>query len=179
MAGLHNIIKISVLSSIFAFLAACGSGDFNYGKVTSIIQSAPMHLDAEYVTLTDKQIECGIHEDLWDPPADAGGHSVARLKAAGRNLKFSDDVSLGDMKSPYVQVRGDFTLSVISVQSDREGPVQGSKLVDVRLGVPVSHTCFPDPLPMMGVHKGNFSQDDPPELLFKFNNGWTIEKIVH
>src|SRR5579885_758949 len=129
-------------------LAGCGSGDFNYGKVSGIIGGAPMRLDAEYVMLTTQQVDCGVQNDLWDPPAATGR---ATLKDKARELKFADDVSVGDMKLPYVQVRGEFTLVPIDIQSDREGPEQGSKLVDVKLGVPINHTCFPQPLPMMGV----------------------------
>ena len=163
----------------FALLAGCGSGDFNYGKVTGIIGGAPLQIDAEYVMLTPQLLDCGAQNDLWDPPQDAGGRTVARLTDKGRNLKFADDVSVGDMKLPYVQVRGEFTLVPIDVLSDRDGPEQQSKLVDVKLGVPISHSCFPQPLPLMGVRKGNFSQDHPPVLLFKFNNGWYLDKIVH
>jgi hypothetical protein len=32
---------------------------------------------------------------------------------------------------------------------------------------------------MMGVRKGNFTQDYPPVLFFRYNNGWYIDKIVH
>ncbi len=138
-----------------------------------------MHLDAEYVILSPNQVDCGVQNDLWDAPFDAGGRHTARLKDKGRELKFADDVSIGDMKEPYVQVRGDFTLVPLDIQSDREGPEKESKIVDVKLGVPINHSCFSQPLPMMGVRKGNFTQNYPPQLLFKYNNGWYIDKLVH
>jgi hypothetical protein len=162
----------------FIGLAGCGSGDFNYGKVGNLISGSPMHLDAEYVILSMGQVDCGVQNDLWDAPFDTG-RRTARLKDKGRELKFADDVSVSDMKQPYVQIRGDFNLATIDVQSDREGPEKESKLVDVKIGVPINHSCFPQPLIMMGVRKGNFTQDYVPQLLFKYNNGWYIDRIVH
>jgi hypothetical protein len=47
------------------------------------------------------------------------------------------------------------------------------------MGIIVPHACFPDPLPLMGVRKGNFAQDVSPVLLFRYNNAWTLEGIVH
>jgi hypothetical protein len=172
-------LKLLALGCALALLGACNSGDFNYGKVGNLIQGNPMHLDAEYVMLSPQQVDCGVQNDLWDMPSDSGGRSTARLKDKGRDLKFADDVSIGDMKSAYVQVRGDFTLAAIDVQSDRPGPEPESKFVDVKLGVPINHSCFPQPLIMMGVRKGNFTQEYAPELLFKYNNGWYIDRIVH
>src|SRR5579883_564935 len=145
---------LSGLTAALCVLTACGPGDFNYGKVGNLIQANPIRLDAEYVMLSPQQFQCGISEDLWDPPSDAGGHTVARLTQKGRDLKFADDVSVGDMKQPYVQVRGEFSLSTLDVRSDREGPDKDSKLVDVMIGVPITHSCFQQPLPMLGVHKG-------------------------
>ena len=163
------------------FLAACGPNDFNYGKVHSIIESTPLHLDAEYVMLTSSQVECGVESDLWDAPMETGqrGHQVARLKQAGRDLKFSDDVSIGDMNRPYVQIRGDVNLAANDITSDREGSEPQTRLVIAKVGIPVQHKCFGDPLPLMGVKKGDFKQDVFPVLFFRYNNGWTMERIVH
>jgi|SRR5581483_6473507 len=171
--------KLSCLAITIGALTACGPGDFNYGKAGNLIQGAPMRLDAEYVMLSPQQFQCGITEDLWDTPSDVGGHSAARLTQKGRDLKFADDVSVGDMRQPYVQVRGEFTLAAMDVKSDREGPEKDSKLVDVVLGVPINHSCFTQPLPMMGVRKGNFTQDYPPVVLFRYNNGWYLDRIMH
>lgn len=174
-------LKNFVLTSFVAFLAACGANDFNYGKVGNIIAGTPLRLDAEYVMLTPQQVDCGIENDLWDPPVDAGQreHRVARLKQAGRDLGFADDVSIGDMGKPYAQVRGDFNLSVLDISSDKNGPEPDTRLVVSRVAVPIRHMCFGDPLPLMGIRKGNFTQDVPPVLLFRFNNSWTLERIVH
>lgn len=178
MTALKSFIMIC-LTAALGIMTGCGPGDFNYGKVGNLIQGAPMRLDAEYVILSPQQLQCGIQADLWDPPADAGGHSVARLTQKGRDLKFADDVSIGDMKQPYVQVRGEFSLVALDVQSDHDGSEPQSKLVEVKIGVPVANSCFPQPLPMMGVRKGNFTQDYPPVVQFKYNNGWYLDRIVH
>jgi hypothetical protein len=88
-------------------------------------------------------------------------------------------VSIGDMGRPYVQVRGDFNLAAPDILSDKDGPEPNTRLVFARLSVPIPHSCFSDPLPMLGVRKGNFSEDVPPVVLFRFNNAWTVDRIVH
>jgi hypothetical protein len=174
-----NLCKLLIICSGLVALTGCGGGDFNYGKAGNLIQGAPMRIDAEYVILNNQQVDCGVQNDLWDQPSDVGGHHAARLMEKGRALNFADDVLIGEMRNPYVQIRGDFTLVAVDVQSDRDGPQKDSKLVDVKLGVPINHSCFPQPLLMMGVRKGTFTQDHPPIVLFRNNNGWYIDKIVH
>jgi hypothetical protein len=163
--------------------AGCGEGDFNWGKVQHIIEGNPFHIDAEYVMLDQGLVDCGVQEDLWDQPPPMKGvpgeHVVARLTDKGRALKFSDDVQIGDMRQPYVQIRGDFNLLALDIKSDRNGPDPNSKLVEVRLGVKIDHTCFPNPLLVMGVRKGNFTQDYNPVLLFRYDNAWQLDRIMH
>jgi hypothetical protein len=178
------ISTVIVLAAALAlFCAGCGQGDFNYGKVGHLVEGAPIHLDAEYVILNQGQVDCGVQEDLWDQPPPMKGipgeHAVARLTDKGRALKFSDDVTLGEMRQPFAQVRGDFNLQAIDIQSDRDGPDPGTKLVNIQIGVKIDHTCFPNPVLMMGVRKGNFTQDQVPVLKFRFDNGWEFEKFVH
>lgn len=169
-----------LIASATIFLTGCGSsGDFNYGKVKSIIEASPVRLDAEYVMLSQGEVDCGVQNDLWDAPSDAGGHTVARLSQKGRDLKFGDDVDLSDLPRPYVQIRGDFSLAVAEITADKDSPETGSKLVEAKVGVPFQHSCFPNPLPLMGVKKGNFRQDVSPVVLFRFNNGWYLDKFVH
>jgi hypothetical protein len=179
---LRKLLKNKYLiASCAVLLASCGEGDFNYGKVGNIIKATPVNLDGEYVTLTSGQIDCGADNDLWDPPFDTGSrdHKIARLKQAGRDLKFGDDVSIGDKSQPYVQIRGTFTLVPIDISSDKDGPDANTRLVSVKLGVPISHKCFPDPLFLMGVRKGNFVPDTYPQLLFHYDNGWTLDRVYH
>jgi hypothetical protein len=39
--------------------------------------------------------------------------------------------------------------------------------------------CFPNPLPIMGLRKGQFTEDYLPVLQFRYDNGWQLEKFVH
>lgn len=186
-----NAMQTLGLSTIAAVCAAglaltcagCGEGDFNWGKVQHIIESNPVHIDAEYVMLSSDILECGVQEDLWDPPPPLKGlpgeHAFARLTDKARSLKFSDDVSIGDMRQPYAQVRGDFNLLSLDIKGDRDGPEKDTRLVEVKLGIKIDHTCFPNPLWVMGVHKGNFTQDYVPVLLFRYDNGWQLDRIMH
>lgn len=165
----------------FAVLSTgCGPSDFNYGKVKNIIEGSPIKIDAEYVMLTQDQMTCGVQEELWDPPVASSGHrSIARLTQKGRDLKFSDDVSIGELRNPFVQIRGDFNLIVAEITSDRDGPQPNTRLVETKIGVAFPNTCFPQPLPIMGVRKGNFTQDYSPILFFRYNNGWQVESLQH
>ncbi len=170
-----------IIAGFGIFLASCGKDDFNYGKVHNIMEGTPISLDGEYVVLSPQSVDCGVEYDLWDAPYDTGtkDHKIARLKSAGRDLKFGDDVYIGDMSRPYVQIRGEFNLNVIDITSDKDGPEPDTRLVTAKVGVTIPHKCFPGPLILEGVHHGNFVQDESPVFLFRFNNGWTMERIVH
>jgi len=173
------LIKKMVMFGIGLALAGCGAGDFNYGKVRNLIEGTPMHLDAEYVVLNSQQFQCGVENDLWDAAAGNGERRFAHLTQKARDLKFSDDVSVGDMNRPYAQIRGDFRLAVAEITNDKEGPEQNTRLVQTKVGVVIPHSCFPDPLPIMGVKKGNFTQDSSPVISFHYDNGWQIDRFVH
>ena len=79
-----------------AGLVLLGCNDFNDGKTRSIIESNPVRLDAEQVTLTQQQVDCGVKADLWDSPVQTNDRSVARLTDKGRALKFYEDVQKED-----------------------------------------------------------------------------------
>ena len=147
--------------------------------------AGPIHLDAEQVSLTMGQVECGAQYDLWEPPPaniTAGAQVTARLLQAGRDLHFGDDVVVAEpgYRSPYVQVRGDFTLQLpVDNMSVHEDGSDG-RLVDGKLMVVIPQQCFNDPLPVLGVRKGRFSQDVQPVMQFRLDNdGWHFEKLVH
>lgn len=171
-----------ILASV-VMLQGCGANDFNYGKVRNIIEGTPLRLDAEYVMLKQSEYDCGVAEDLWEAPAQfanlPGQTATARVTAKGQALKFSDDVLIGDKRYPYVQIRGDFSLYVNEITSTKSGGDEFTQIVESKIGAIVNHSCFPNPLPIMGVRKGQFTQDYAPILLFKYNNGWAIDKIVH
>jgi hypothetical protein len=151
-----------------------------------MIADHPIHLDAEQVMLTGQQVACGIQEDLWQqPPPNEGDRAVtqtvARLLPAGRALNFDDDVIIGEAGyvRPYVQVRGDFPTTLGDGPDVRE-PEQDVRMVTGKLMISIPHMCFPDPLPVMGVRKGKFSEDTLPTMRFELrNDGWHYDKLVH
>jgi hypothetical protein len=174
--GLVAVVVFSVA------LLGCGSKeDFDGGRAKEVLESTPISLEGEQVTLTSPQVDCGAQEDLWERPTQfSPERSTARLDQKGRDLKFNDDVVMEPNRQPYVQVRGAVSLQVDEVSNIRDGEESGTKLVDVKAGVKIQNTCFPNPLPIMGVKKGNFQPGTPVSFLFRLgNDGWHVEKLVH
>jgi hypothetical protein len=181
-----EILRLSACVSVLGLaLGACGcvQKEFPPEKAQSMMAVAPIHLDAEQVSLTLGQVECGAQYDLWDPPPAnilPNTRASARLLQAGRDLHFDDDVVVSEpgFRSPYVQVRGDFMLQLIDPTVREDGP--DGRLVDGKLVVLIQHQCFMDPLPIMGVRKGRFSQDVQPVMQFNLDSdGWHFVKLVH
>jgi hypothetical protein len=147
-------------------------------SVKELLESAPLKLSGEQVTLTQAQVDCGVQNELWNPPSG----NMAQLTQKGRDLKFSDDVRMADadINVPYIQVTGSFPAAVYDVSKlrDTDG---GMKLVDVKMGIVITHECFPKPLPMMGVKKGKFSPGAP--VVFQLTGGgkemFALDKLVH
>jgi hypothetical protein len=175
----------SLLAAAVGFsFAFCGCGnkeDFDGGKAKDLLESAPINLEGEQVTLTSMQFDCGVQEDLWEHPTQfSPERSTARLDPKGRDLKFNDDVVMEPNRQPYIQVRGAMSLQVDDVSNLRDGPENGTKLADIKGGVKIQHTCFSSPLPIMGVKKGNFQADTPATFQFRLrDDGWHAEKMVH
>ena len=181
ISKLTSRILYSLVVVLSFSLDGCLS-DFNDGRTHNIIEANPVRLDAEQVMLTVSQVDCGVQNELWEAPHQLNeGTARASLLAAGRALKFDDDVSVAEpgYRQPYVQIRGEFPLGVIEILNSRDGPEKETKLVDVRVGPKIDHPCFPGPLPMLGLRKGRFSEDYPPVILFRLDNGWQLEKFVH
>lgn len=165
------------LAIVALVLAGCGSPDFGPDSVKGILEGAPVSFPGEQVTLTQSQVDCGVKEDLWDPP----DNHVARLTQKGRDLKFSDDVRLNDpdVSTPYVQINGAFPVQVADGVKLRDGN-KGTKLAEVKIGVVITDDCFTAPLPVMGVKKGKFSPDAPVVFQFKgAGKEWSLDKLVH
>jgi hypothetical protein len=162
-------------------IVLAGCGDFNDGKTRNLIEAKPVRLDAEQVILKEQEVACGVENDLWETPSPAGSRSTARLTQKARDLKFDDDVSVKEAgyHSPYVQVRGMFPLSVIEIANTKDGPENDTKIVETRIGIKIDHSCFPDPLPIMGLRKGQFTEDYLPVLQFRYDGRWQLEKFVH
>jgi len=127
---------------------------------------------------------------LWDAPSSIGGAAgaiggggrfVSRLQQKGRDLNFTDDVTSGDpdFGSPYTQVRGKFPLQLLQVVAIQDGDDKNTKIVQARVGIKVTHTCFDSPLPIMGIRKGKYSDDLPVTLQFDLDdNGWHLTKLT-
>jgi hypothetical protein len=160
----------------------CAQKEFPPEKAQAIMAAVPIHLDAEQVTLTGSQLDCGVQNDLWEMPSPlVQERSVSRILAAGKALHFDDDVVVAEpgYHQPYVQIRGDFMLQLGDIPNIKDDGPDG-KLVEGRLAVIIPNTCFSDPLPILGVRKGRFSQDVNPVMDFRLlNDGWHFNKLVH
>jgi hypothetical protein len=161
---------------------SCVQKEFQVEKAQNILAAMPVHLDAEQVSLSFQQLDCGAKNDLWDPPGPMQQQrSVARLLPGGKELHFDDDVVVSEpgYPQPYVQIRGDFTLQLADSPNIRDEGADG-RLVDGKLMAVIPNACFPDPVPLLGVHKGKFSQDTNPVMEFRLlNDGWHFIKLVH
>jgi hypothetical protein len=160
----------------------CVQTEFQEQKAQNIIAAVPVHLDAEQVSLSFQQVQCGAQNDLWEQPGQVRQeHAAARLLAAGKELHFDDDVVVAEpgYSQPYVQVRGDFKLQLAGGPSIRDDGSDG-RIVEGKLGVIIPNSCFPDALPLMGVRKGKFSPDALPVMEFRLlNDGWHFDKLIH
>jgi hypothetical protein len=183
--GILRHSALVVVSCLGLASTGCVQKEFPPEKAQGILASAPIHLDAEQVSLTMSQVECGVQNDLWEPPPSnlaTISHATARLLQAGRDLHFDDDVVLVDpgFRSPYVQVRGDFMVQIpVDNMNVHEDGADG-RLVEGKLMVVVPNGCFSDLLPVLGVRKGRFSQEAFPVIQFHLDNdGWHFVKLVH
>ncbi len=169
-----------MLAVCVCVLSACGSKDFNEQVAGVGVTSQPIKLESEQVMLTEAQVDCGVKNDLWEAPVVNGNSKTSRLLSKGRDLKFSDDViAMEGGNRSYAQVRGDFQVEVTPPFDIKEdGP--DARLVSVKLGVIVPHSCFASALPVMGVRKGQFVADALPVLRYTHEGtNWPFEKLVH
>jgi hypothetical protein len=159
-------------------LTSCGGDEFGEAWVSQLVNEGVKQVDAEQVTLNQVQIDCGVKEDLWTLESRGTDRSVARLLPSARNIGFADDIQIGELRLPYTMVHGKFTLRVEKVVNIHDQD-PATKIAEVRVGVVINHSCFPDALPMMGVHKGQFDLDTPARVQFASNGGWTYDRILH
>jgi len=155
---------------------------FDEGVVKTVLESNPVNLDGEQVTITPIQLDCGVQSELWEAPSQVSqDRSTARLTSNGRELNFGDDPAIEpNFHQPYAQVRGAFLLEIGEVSGIREGETDGTMLADAKAGIKLQHACFPNSLPIMGVKHGVFREDTPVSFLFrKSEDGWHLEKVVH
>jgi hypothetical protein len=180
-----SIMKFRISMAVVAVLsiasAGCAVKEFNDDKATNIVEGKPLLLEGEQVSLTQPQVDCGVRSELWEAPVETSpGHSSARLTQQGRDLKFNDDVLTDpSFRKPYVQVKGEFQLQVISLVGTKDAPDE-KKIGEFKVGVKITHACFSGPLPMMGVKKGVFSEDQPVAFRFRLvDAGWEMDQLLH
>ena len=125
-----GVLAGTVLAVLCTVCIGCG-GEFDETKIHNAAEHAPFHLDSEEASLTQQELDCGVDKDLWEPPIQVSDRSVARLNQSGRDLGFSDDVSIGEpgYQNPYAQVRGDFNVRVTAITDTKDGPGQDFKTV--------------------------------------------------
>jgi hypothetical protein len=174
-----NSLRLSAVVGLAVITVSCGNN--NGFDAKSILEAAPVSLQGEQLTLSMSDVECGAQADLWESPSQVSQErSTARLSSKGRALNFSDDVTMELNSRPYIQVSGAFPLQVIEVKEIAEGSENNTKLVTARVGVKIQHACFQNPLPVMGVKRGNFQHDTAASFLLRLTKEtWKVEKIVH
>lgn len=177
-------IQLSVTGCMAILLAGCVMAppdDATNAKLA--IEAQPIRLEAEQVALTQKQVDCGAREDLWEPPAQGSeSRQSAKLMSGGRSLQFDDDVSVAEAgySQPYVQVRGEFPVVVGEVVNIKNGRDANTRIAQVKAGVTVSHGCFGRPLPLMGVRNGKFLLEVNPTVELRVEGEtWKFERVVH
>jgi hypothetical protein len=158
--------------------AGCGNKDFDENGAIGLAKVKAIKLDGEQVVLNERQIICGVQNDLWEEPGD---RKSAPILAKGRELNFYGDVVVNDgALGSYTQVRGEFTIEPLP-HLDIKEPKDGVKLVSGRAGVDIMQSCFAgSPLPLMGVRKGQFSPQAPVQIQYLFNGkDWEIDSVLH
>ncbi len=170
-----------VLTALCFVCAGC-TGTTDEDRMHTAIELAPVHLDSDQVTLTMQQVSCGVDRDLWEAPEKGSGRSIARLNKAGRDLGFTDDVSIDDHSytMPYTQIRGDFLLVYAGMVDVKDGPERGLKTAQVRIRAKIPNDCFMGGLPVMGIQKGQFKEDAPVAIVFTpGDDEWHLERMTH
>src|ERR1051326_3501381 len=166
-----RITSVLLLGGVLVVsMASVGCASDPNDNTRSMIEATPVNVEAEQVVLAPGEVDCGVRAELWDAPsAQNQGGAICKLLPAGKALHFDDDVVYSDpaYRSPYVQVRGTFPLGVLEITSTKDGPEKNTKLVELKVGIKVNNPCFPNPLPIMGVRKSQFTQDFPPLMLFR------------
>jgi hypothetical protein len=178
---IRNWGRLLLAVALFVFCSACGPKDFDEGLAGAILQEKPMKLDGEQLILTDGQVSCGAENDLWESPSRAGDRTTARLLDKGRALGFYDDVVVreGGSQISYSQVRGELPLE-FNPPSEIHDAAAGVKIVTVKVGARINHSCFPSALPIMGVRKGQFNSEAAPTLRYvQEGPDWKFDRIVH
>ena len=178
----HRWLFGAVLGLYLATVACGNKDDLDGEGVKGILEASAVNLDGEQVTITQVQLDCGVQSELWEAPSQVSqDRTTARLTSKGRELNFGDDPAIEpNYRQPHAQVRGPFSLEVAEVSDIRKGDADDTKLVTAKAAVKIPHTCFANPLPILGVKHGDFKEDAPVSFQFrKTDTGWRFDKVVH
>jgi hypothetical protein len=162
------------------WLGGCSKATFDAGTVRNA-GGQTVELQSEQVSIQDSALNCAIEKGLFEVPYDAGSRMIARLTEKGRNLGFSDDVSIGEQgySQPYTQVRGTFKIEfgqVVKISDVQDG----IKPVQAVAGVKIPHECFPSGLTVMGINGGTIAENIAPAFEFdRYDNDWHVMSILH
>lgn len=174
------LFQVGVVVAAGMLLAGCESGVFDDQAAQALIESSKLALSGEQVLLTPEQVLCGEKKGLWLIDQTDGGNALGRLEAPARELLFGDDVRMGDHKftNPYIQLRGDFDVKIQKfIKLTEENAYV--KVVEAKLGVIVKHECFPQPLALLGIDRGDFSEEAAPRIRLRQHNGWRADQVLH
>jgi hypothetical protein len=172
--------RIAALALAGLLLTGCESGPFDDQAAQALIDSLQARLEWRTSLGRPRRVLCGEKKGLWTIDQQDGGTPIARLEAPGRALPFGDDVRMGDHRftDPYVQLHGDFNVKVKKLVKMTDENAS-TKTVEANVGVIVKHECFKKPLPLLGIDRGDFSQDAAPRIRLRQHNGWTVDQILH
>lgn len=173
-------IQLAAVLASLLLQTSCEDEYFDDDTARIVIEKDKLPLSGEQVFLTPDQVICGEKKGLWlIDQLDSGG-GIARLTSQGRALEFGDDVRMGDHKftNPYVQLQGKFPVKLEQVKKVTD---QGTdaKIVEARIAVIVNHECFEQPLRLMGIERGDFSEDALPRVRLRLRGAWTADKVLH
>jgi len=177
---MKSLFQITTLLLSGLILTGCDSGVFDEGAAQGVVEAAKIPLNGEEVLLTPDQVICGEKKGLWTVDQIDGGGAIGRLTAAARALEFGDDVRMGEHKfsGPYVQLHGNFNVKIekVNKMTDENADV---KILDAKMGAVITHECFDKPLPLLGIYRGDFSEENAPRIRLRQHNGWTADQILH
>jgi hypothetical protein len=177
---MNVLFRGAAVAIVGLVLTACDDGVFDAEAAQGVIESTKLPLSGEQVLVTTEQVTCGEKKGLWIVDQLEGGGAIGRLTDAGRALQFGDDIRMGDHKFslPYTQLSGAFDVRVQKMNSLTDESPE-AKIADASLGVVVTHDCFAQPLRLLGVDRGDFSEDVSPRIRLRRRNGWAVDSILH
>jgi len=177
---MKSLFPVASLLLSGLFLTGCDSGVFDEVAAQGVIEATKLQLSGEQVLVTPDQVLCGEKKGLWTVDQIDGGGAIGRLTEAGRALDFGDDLRMGDHKfsNPYIQLHGYFNVKIqkSGKLTDENADV---KILEAKTGVLVKHECFEKPLPLLGIDRGDFSEDAAPRIRLRQHNGWTADQVLH